>query len=90
MVRLGWERGMMLHNILILVGYLLIGLAMLFGFPTSVALPALLALPLGLFQIWYMSRIGAGSKPNWQVLGWLAVLVFGVTTYLLTFSFWTR
>ena len=90
MVRLGWERGMLLHNILILIGYLLIGLAMLFGFPTSVALPALLALPLGLFQIWYMTRIGAGGKPNWHLLGWLAILVFGVTTYLLTFSFWTR
>jgi len=90
MVRLGWERGMMLHNLLILIAYLLIGFAMVFGFPLPVALPALLSLPLGIFQVWYMTRIGAGAKPNWTLLGWLAVLVFGVTTYLLTFSFWTR
>jgi len=49
MVRVGWERGVAFHNILILVAYLLIGLAMLFGFPLPVALPALLSLPLGLF-----------------------------------------
>jgi 1,4-dihydroxy-2-naphthoate octaprenyltransferase len=90
MVRVGWERGVAFHNILVLVAYLLIGLAMLFGFPLSVALPALLSLPMGLFQIWYINRIAVGAKPNWNLLGMLAVLVFGVTTYLLTFSFWTR
>lgn len=90
MVRLGWERGMQLHNLLILCAYLLIGVAMLLGFPSSVGLPALLSLPLGLVQIWYMTRIAAGVKPNWNLLGGLAVMVFGVTVYLLTFSFWIR
>ncbi|MFN2151567.1 MAG: prenyltransferase [Anaerolineales bacterium] len=90
MVRLGWERGMQLHNILILSAYLLIGVAMLLGYPTSIAIPALLSLPLGLFQIWYMTRIAGGAKPNWNLLGGLAVLVFGVTAYLITFSFWIR
>lgn len=90
MVRIGWERGITLHNILILIAYLLIGLAMLFGFPLLIGLPALLTLPLGLFQIWYVNRIADGAKPNWNALVLLAVLVFGVTTYLLTFSFWTR
>jgi 1,4-dihydroxy-2-naphthoate octaprenyltransferase len=90
MVRVGWERGITFHNVLILVAYLLIGLAMLFGYPLPIAFSALLSLPLGLFQIWYVNRIAAGAKPNWNVLGILAVLVFGVTAYLLTFSFWTR
>jgi hypothetical protein len=63
---------------------------MMFDFPLSVALPALLSLPLGLFQIWYLNRIAAGAKPNWNLLGVLAVIVFGVTAYLLTFSLWTR
>ena len=89
LVRLGWERGMTLHNLLILIAYLLFGVAMIFGFPLSAGLPALLSLPLGLFQLWYMTRIAAGAKPNWNLLGWLAVLGFGLTTYLLTFSFWT-
>ena len=90
MVRVGWERGVALHNILILVAYILIGVALLFGFPSLVALPAFLSLPLGLFQIWYVNRIAAGAKPNWNLIGVLAILVFGVTAYLLTFSFWTR
>lgn len=90
MVRIGWERGITFHNILILAAYLLFGLAMLFGFPLRIGLPALLSFPLGLFQIWYVNRIAAGTKPNWNLLGLLAVLVFGITAYLLVFSFWTR
>jgi 1,4-dihydroxy-2-naphthoate octaprenyltransferase len=90
MVRIGWERGIALHNVLILTAYLLIGVAMWFNFPLAVALPTLLSLPLGLFQIWYLNRIAVGAKPNWNLLGLLAVLVFGVTVYLMTFSFWTQ
>jgi 1,4-dihydroxy-2-naphthoate octaprenyltransferase len=90
MVRLGWEQGMALHNLLILGAYLILGLSMIFGLPTSVALPAFFALPLGLFQIWYMWRIAGGMKPNWMVLTLSAVLTFGFTAYLLTFSFWTN
>jgi 1,4-dihydroxy-2-naphthoate octaprenyltransferase len=90
MVRLGWEKGMALHNLLILIAYLILGVGMIFGLPTTVALPAFFALPLGLFQIWYMLRIAGGMKPNWMVLTLSAVLTFGFTTYLLTFAFWTK
>jgi hypothetical protein len=60
------------------------------GFPTAVGLPALLSLPLGIFQVWYMNRIAAGAKPHWNTLGLMAILVFGVTVYLMAFVFWTR
>jgi len=90
LVRLGWERGMIYHNMLILGAFLLIGAALFFGLPTAIALPVFLVLPLGLFQIWYMNRIVAGAKPNWRALTLTASLVFGLTTYLLTFSFWIR
>jgi 1,4-dihydroxy-2-naphthoate octaprenyltransferase len=90
MVRLGWERGMTMHNLLILTGFAILGLAMLFGLPVPVALPAFLALPLGLFQVWYMTRIAAGAKPHWTALELSALLVFGLMAYLLTFAFWTR
>ncbi|MBL7164782.1 MAG: hypothetical protein ISS57_19515, partial [Anaerolineales bacterium] len=52
--------------------------------------PAFLALPLGLFLIWYLSRIAAGAKPHWGALKITAMLVYGFTVYLLTFSFWTH
>ncbi len=90
MIRLGWQRGMRLINLLVLSAYLLLGVAMLIGLPTDIALPAYLALPLGLFLIWYLTRIGAGAKPHWGALNITAMLVYGLTVYLLTFSFWTH
>jgi 1,4-dihydroxy-2-naphthoate octaprenyltransferase len=90
LVRLGWPRGMRLINILILSGYLLLGVAMLFGLPLNLALPAFFVLPLALFLIWYLTRIAEGAKPHWIALNAMAILVYGLTTYLLAFSFWTR
>jgi 1,4-dihydroxy-2-naphthoate octaprenyltransferase len=90
LVRLGWLRGMRLVNILILSGYLLLGVAMLFGLPLNLALPAFFVLPLALFLIWYLTRIAEGAKPQWVALNAMAILVFGLTAYLLAFSFWTR
>jgi 1,4-dihydroxy-2-naphthoate octaprenyltransferase len=90
LVRLGWERGMVLHNTLILGGFLLIGIAASFGLPLPIALPAFLPLPLGLLQIWQMRRIAAGAKPNWRALGLTAVVLFASVTYLIAFAFWTR
>jgi 1,4-dihydroxy-2-naphthoate octaprenyltransferase len=90
LVRLGWEHGMVFHNVLILGSFTVAGLAMLFGLPPAVALPAFFVLPLGLFQIWYITRIAAGIKPNWAVLRWTAVLTFGLYAYLVAFSFWVR
>ncbi len=90
MVRLGWQRGMGLHNGMIFVAFLLIGLALTFGMPLFIGLPALLPLPMGLLQIWQMRRIAEGVKPNWMALKLTAVVLFATTTYLLTFAFWTR
>ncbi len=90
MVRVGWQAGMTLHNLLILISYLLLALAILLGLPLAVAWPGFLTLPLGLFEIWFMNRIGAGAKPNWFALTLSAFALFGLTAYLLTFAFWTR
>ena len=90
LVRVGWERGMVLHNILILTGFLLLGLAATFGLPLAIVLPALIPLPLGLLQIWQMRRIAGGGKPNWTTMGFTAVVLFGSVVYLLAFTFWTR
>jgi 1,4-dihydroxy-2-naphthoate octaprenyltransferase len=90
MVRVGWQRGMNLHNGLILGAYLLVGLALTFGMPIFIGLPALLPLPLGILQIWQMRRIADGSKPNWRSLRLSATVLFGITAYLLMFAYWTR
>jgi 1,4-dihydroxy-2-naphthoate octaprenyltransferase len=90
MVRLGWERGMALHNILILISYLLLALAVWWGMPFAIALPAFFTLPLGLLQIWHMRRIADGAAPNWTTITFTPVVLFAAVTYLLAYSFWTR
>jgi len=88
MVRIGWRNGMILHNILILSAYLLLGLAAINGMPRFVWLPVLLTLPLGFFQIWQMRRIADGAKPNWTALTVVSMSLFGSMTYLMTFAYW--
>lgn len=90
LVRVGWLLGMRIHNYSLLTGYLIIGVALVFGLPQSIGLPALLTLPLGIFQIWYMGYIAGGAKPNWSLLLFGAMSIFGLTAYLMTFALWTR
>lgn len=90
LVRLGWERGMVLHNLLIFSAFLLLGLAMLLSLPVAIALPAFLPLPLGLLQVWQMRRIASGARPNWPALALAGVALLVSTAYLLAFAFWTR
>jgi 1,4-dihydroxy-2-naphthoate octaprenyltransferase len=90
LIRIGWQKGMLLHNILVVSGFLIFGLAFIFGFPLSLGWPALLVLPVGFMQVWMMNRIAAGGKPNWNVFILIALSTFCLTAYLLTFSFWTH
>lgn len=90
MVRMGWQRGMTLHNLLIFGAYLTLGAAILFGLDAFIALPAVLTLPLGLLQVWQIRRIAEGARPNWSALTLTGIVLFAVTAYLLAFSFWTR
>jgi 1,4-dihydroxy-2-naphthoate octaprenyltransferase len=90
MIRMGWQNGMLVHNILILGAYLLLVLAITYGLPWQIGVPALLTLPIGVLQIWTVNRIAAGAKPHWKSLTVMAVALFGITAYLLTFSFWIR
>lgn len=89
-VRIGWQTGMLLHNILVLGSFVIIGIAFAFGLPLRLAWPVFLVLPVGLFQIWMMNRIGEGAKPNWNLLVLIALSTYGLTAYILTFAFWTH
>ena len=89
MVRLGWQRGMSLHNLLIPLAYVVLVLAVVQGMPLRLAWPGFLTLPVGIFQIWQMNQIAEGKKPRWQLLTFTAIALFGMTAYFLTLSFWT-
>lgn len=89
LARVGWEAGMRLHNISLLLAYLILGLAALFGLPLSIGVPAFLTFPLALFQVWYMNRIASGGKPNWRALLFVASAIYVLTAYLTAFALWT-
>ena len=90
LMRLGWENGMSAHNLLILSAFLLIAVASVLGFPRFALYPSLLVFPLGGFEIYYMMRIAAGIKPNWNALVLSAVSLFILPIYIFALAFWTR
>jgi len=90
LVRIGWQRGMLLHNLLLLGSFALLGVAWALGLPTPIVLPALIVLPVAAFQVWMMSRIENGAPPNWLIFTVAAAAIFGLTAYLLAYSFWLR
>jgi 1,4-dihydroxy-2-naphthoate octaprenyltransferase len=90
MTRLGWQRGMLWHNYLLVGAFGIFGLALALDLPAQIGLPVFLALPVALYQVWNMHRIATGARPNWSLLSLLAIATFGLVAYLLTFTFWTR
>lgn len=90
LVRIAWQRGMQLHNLLLLGGFALLGVAWALGLPFLIVLPALLVLPLAGIQVWMMNRIEAGARPNWLLFTAAAAAIFGLTAYLLAYGFWMR
>jgi len=90
LVRIGWQNGMALHNVLILVAFFLLVLAGSLGYPRFAMIAGLLPLPIGLFQIWQMHNISNGKKPNWNLLTIGAIAVFASMAYLIAYAFWTH
>ena len=90
LIRIGWQRGMLVHNALILISYALFAIAFLLGLPFIVGWPIIFAIPVGLYQILIMIRIADGAKPNWNLLILVSISTFGLAAYILTFAFWTH
>lgn len=87
---MGWEPAMVLHNALILLGYVLLALASLLGLPWFLVWPVFLTLPLGLVEIWLMERTRRGQKPLWRIMQFAMGATFVIPVYLLAFAFWLR
>jgi 1,4-dihydroxy-2-naphthoate polyprenyltransferase len=90
LIRIGWQKGMQLHNLLILGCFVILGIAFLVGLPFRIGWSVFLALPVAIIQTWMMNRISDGAKPNWNLFELIALSTFGLTTYLLTYAFWTH
>ncbi len=90
LVRLGWERAVPLHNVLVIAAYLAFLSAPIFGFSLTVLWPAFLTLPFAVLQILSLRNIELGGRPVWNLLIVTAIAVFGLTAYFLTLTFWLR
>jgi hypothetical protein len=81
---------MQLHNLLVLGSFALFGLAFVVGLPLSIGWSVFLVLPIAIYQTWLMNRMSVGARPSWNLLILIALSTFGLSTYLLTFAFWTH
>jgi len=88
LVRIGWKKGIFLHNLLILSGFLLFGSALLFGIPLRIVGPVFVALLPAAYLVWYYSGLEGGAPVRWPLLISLAVVVFSLPVYLLLFAAW--
>lgn len=90
LTRLGWEKSLILHHMLIVAAYVFIASAVPLGFSIGLMAPAFLAAPFAALQVFLLQRLAAGAKPLWRLLTANAMAVFGLTAYFLTLSFWLR
>jgi 1,4-dihydroxy-2-naphthoate octaprenyltransferase len=90
LVLMGWQRAMSLHNLSILLGFLLVGGFVLLRVPWVLAWSIFLALPLGLLEIFQIQRIADGAKPHWWMLRLNALSTFAVMAYLTAVSLWVH
>lgn len=90
LTRLTWQRVVPLHHGLILLAFLLLGLAPLLGISIGLLWPAFLTIPFAILQIVSLHNITLGARPLWKPLTFLAASLFALTVYLLTFSLFLR
>ena len=90
LTRLGWERVVPVHHLLVLLAYLFFLASPAFGLSLSLLWPAFLTFPFALFQIYQIRGLALGAPPNWILLIVTALSVFGLTVYFLSLTFWLR
>lgn len=90
LMRLSWQRAVSMHNGLLIVAYFFLAVLPFLGVPFSLTWPALLTLPIAAWQVLMLRNIADGVKPVWNALNIAATVVFGLTAYLITITFWLR
>ncbi len=90
LIRLSWQRSVHVHNSLLICAYLFLAVLPFLGIPFALTWPALLTLPIAAWQMLMLRNIADGAKPVWNALNIAATVVFGLTAYLITITFWLR
>jgi 1,4-dihydroxy-2-naphthoate octaprenyltransferase len=90
LTQLGWERAIPLHHLFVLLAYVLFAASPALGVSLSLIWRVFLTLPFALFQMIQLKNLSLGGPTNWTLLSVTALTTFGLTTYLLTLTFWLR
>jgi len=88
LVRIGWKKGVFIHNLLVLSGFLLFGSALLFGLPIRIAGPVFIALLPAGYLVWYYAGLEKGAPMRWPLIIPLSLTIFSLPVYLLLFAAW--
>lgn len=88
LVRLGRRRGMLLHNLVLLLGVGLVFWGVLFGLPPRVAYWLITAAPLVAWQFLSVRRLQQGEPVSFAVLTFGAVALFALAAYVLALGYW--
>jgi len=87
---LTWPRAISAHNGLLVAAYLFLAALPFLGLAFGFVWPALLTLPVAAYQVFMLRNIVEGAKPVWLAFNVAATIVFGLTAYLITITFWLR
>ena len=90
LVRLGWKRGIVVHNLMILSGFLFFGFALLFGMSTRMLAPVFLTLPAAAYLIWTLNNLERGAPVRWKLIRLLSLVVFFLPVYMIFYTAWFR
>lgn len=90
LMRLSWQRAVPIHNGLLITAYFFLAVLPFLGVPFALTWPSLLTLPIAAWQMLMLRNIADGAKPVWSALNIAAAVIFGLTAYLITITFWLR
>jgi 1,4-dihydroxy-2-naphthoate octaprenyltransferase len=87
-VRVGQESAASIHNALLVLALLLAAVNSFLGLPSQVAISVAFIAPIAVLQIITLRRFRAGQPASFSQLTLLAALIYGLSVYLIAFSFW--
>ncbi|MFZ3150642.1 MAG: hypothetical protein WA116_03055 [Anaerolineaceae bacterium] len=90
LVVIGWEKGIVLHNVILLIAYLFLGVYFYLSGVWSIAWPAFFMLIISLGEVYLLQRVSEGMKPNWGLIRAVAVVQYLGIVYILLFAFLTH
>ncbi len=89
LVRIGRQRGLLVHHLALLVGVCLLAAGSFMVLPSKSALLAVAITPAAVAQMVAISVVARGGRIRFETVTLLAIVTFSLTAVLLAIVFWT-